>query len=65
MEGNQSVGWPKMAEMCRTYRDQWISHPSYPVGQENALKPLKSRWLIPAKIKSRYGRFQQGIGAEK
>ena len=48
----------QMDQMRRTYRDQWISHPSYPVGQENALKPLKSRWLIPAKIKSRYGRFQ-------
>ena len=40
----QTLGWPKMAEMCRTYRDQRISHPSYPVGQENALKPLKSRF---------------------
>ena len=48
----------QMAQMCRGYRAQWISHCSYPVGQENALKPPKSKWLIPAKIISRYGRFQ-------
>ena len=48
----------QMVKMCRTYWAQWISLYSYPVHQENALKPPKSKWLIPAKIKSRYGCFQ-------
>ena len=51
------LGWPKMAQMCRSYRDQWFSHLTYPVGEENALKPQKSKCLSPALFILRYAAF--------
>ena len=51
------LGWPEMAQMSPSYRDQWFSHFTYPIGKENALKLPKSKCLIPALFILRYGAF--------
>ena len=54
---DKTLGWPKMAQMCRSYWDQWFSHLTYLVGEENALKPQKSKCLSPALFILRYAAF--------
>ena len=51
-----TLGWPKWLKCVGPTGTSVF--PILPIGEENALKPPKSKWLIPAKIKSRYGCFQ-------
>ena len=51
-----------MAQMCRGYRAQWISHCSYPVRQENALNHQKVSGLYLLNSNQDMAVFSKGLG---